>query len=493
MEVAKRIGLQPVGWIFTDLVAQNSSGNGVVKHFRGTVDTFFLSAEECITAAHLQNLHPNICRLSPDGCFGSKFTTVVVTGDASNHIHFEAYQVSNQAMALVKDNILVPTYDAPELGYVKETTKEQFVPEVFYANYDLLPLPASEFKKLLLMCTSDVQFQFNNTIYRQIDGVAMGSPLGPILADIFMGYLENMLLKQTISETTEYSIYVDDTFIVCNNKQHEIRMLKHFNNAHPNIQFTMEHEQNDMFHFLDVAIKRRRDGTVQRSLYRKSTWNGIYLNFNSFCPLSYKKALVKTLFYRAERICTTDKLEEELVKVEKCLRDNFYPQKFIDEYKKRKENNIEVITVNKKPISININFKGDEVANTINRRLNTALARTYPAAKLQILYKTTCSITQSKVDKHPFHTKDKYGNRVTRVARPLPVEFLLTNMPTAFPIEPFYTMAKFPDDFPTDFQFPIENRECLGQIQVSLIYIYMHAIIVFAFLDNDSLTYQMKL
>lgn len=96
-------------------------------------DTFFLSAEECVTAAHLQNLHPNICRLSPDGCFGSKFTTVVVTGDASNHIHFEAYQVSNQAMALVKDNILVPTYDAPELGYVKETTKEQFVPEVFYA------------------------------------------------------------------------------------------------------------------------------------------------------------------------------------------------------------------------------------------------------------------------------------------------------------------------------------------------------------------------
>lgn len=37
MEVAKRIGLQPVGWIFTDLVAQNSNGNGVVKHFRGTV------------------------------------------------------------------------------------------------------------------------------------------------------------------------------------------------------------------------------------------------------------------------------------------------------------------------------------------------------------------------------------------------------------------------------------------------------------------------
>ncbi|CAH8484591.1 unnamed protein product [Schistosoma mattheei] len=230
----------------------------------------------------------------------------------------------------------------------------------------------------------------------------MGSPLGPIMADIFMGYLENTILKQAINETTEYSRYVDDTFIICNNKQHAIRLLKLFNNAHTNIHFTMEHEQNDMFHFLDVAIKRRRDGTVQRSIYRKSNWNGLYLNFNSFCPISYKKALVKTLFYRAEKICTTDKLEEELMNVEKCLKENFYPQKFIDKYKRPKEKKTEITMVNKKPVYINLNFKGDDVAQIINKRLNTAITRTYPAAKLLILYKTTCSITQSKIDKQPF-------------------------------------------------------------------------------------------
>ncbi|KAG5455277.1 Nuclear protein localization protein 4 [Clonorchis sinensis] len=135
-EVTKRLGLQPVGWIFTDLVAEDQPGKGAVKHYRGTMDTFFLSAEECVTAACLQNLYPNKCRYSSDGCFGSKFVTVVVTGDASNDIHFEAYQVSNQAMALVRDNILVPTYDAPEFGYIRETTKDQFVPEVFYTLTD---------------------------------------------------------------------------------------------------------------------------------------------------------------------------------------------------------------------------------------------------------------------------------------------------------------------------------------------------------------------
>lgn len=43
-------------------------------------DTYYLSAEECITAGHFQNQQPNICRLSPDGHFGSKFVTVVATG-----------------------------------------------------------------------------------------------------------------------------------------------------------------------------------------------------------------------------------------------------------------------------------------------------------------------------------------------------------------------------------------------------------------------------
>ena len=54
------------------------------------------------------------------------------SGDSTNQIHTEAYQVSNQCMALVQDDCLVPTRDAPELGYVRESTSEQYVPDVFY-------------------------------------------------------------------------------------------------------------------------------------------------------------------------------------------------------------------------------------------------------------------------------------------------------------------------------------------------------------------------
>ncbi|KAK3586114.1 hypothetical protein CHS0354_033236 [Potamilus streckersoni] len=133
--VAEQLGIRPIGWIFTDLVAEDLK-LGTVKNFRGNIDSHFLSAEECIMAADFQNKYTNPCKLSSDGHFGSKFVTVIVTGDSSNQIHFEGYQVTNQCMALVRDDCLIPTKDAPELGYIKESSNEQYVPDVFYKYTD---------------------------------------------------------------------------------------------------------------------------------------------------------------------------------------------------------------------------------------------------------------------------------------------------------------------------------------------------------------------
>nr|XP_023672755.1 nuclear protein localization protein 4 homolog [Paramormyrops kingsleyae] len=133
-EIAAKLGLCKVGWIFTDLLSEDTR-IGTVRYSRNK-DSHFLSAEECITAGHFQNKHPNPCRLSPDGHFGSKFVTVVATGGPDNQVHFEGYQVSNQCMALVRDECLLPCRDAPELGYAKESSTEQYVPDVFYKDKD---------------------------------------------------------------------------------------------------------------------------------------------------------------------------------------------------------------------------------------------------------------------------------------------------------------------------------------------------------------------
>ena len=54
-------------------------------------------------------------------------------------------------------------------------------------------IPKHVFIELMKTATTSVEFSFNNIMYRQIDGVAMGSPLGPTLANIFVGYYESKL------------------------------------------------------------------------------------------------------------------------------------------------------------------------------------------------------------------------------------------------------------------------------------------------------------
>ncbi|KAK5641222.1 hypothetical protein RI129_009769 [Pyrocoelia pectoralis] len=133
-QIGLALGLRRVGWIFTDLVAEDVQ-KGTVKHTRNAT-TYFLSAQECIMAGYYQNLHPNPCKFASSGIYGSKFVTVCVTGDKSFQVHMEGYQVSNQCMALVKDNCLIPTKDAPELGYVRESSEKQYVPDVYYKEKD---------------------------------------------------------------------------------------------------------------------------------------------------------------------------------------------------------------------------------------------------------------------------------------------------------------------------------------------------------------------
>ena len=52
------------------------------------------------------------------------------------------------------------------------------------------------FRKLLELAVADTHFIFNGNVYKQIDGMAMGSPLGPTFANIFMCFLESLILDQ---------------------------------------------------------------------------------------------------------------------------------------------------------------------------------------------------------------------------------------------------------------------------------------------------------
>ena len=120
-----------------------------------------------------------------------------------------------------------------------------------------------EMKKLLTICTKKfhfsyvqyVHFSFNNNICTQIDGVAMGSPLGPVLANIFMVELESVLFPKLNDHVKKWRRFVDDTFVY--NKRGSIEyVLSMINSFHDNIKSTYEQENNNRLPFLDVLFIR---------------------------------------------------------------------------------------------------------------------------------------------------------------------------------------------------------------------------------------------
>ena len=83
-------------------------------------------------------------------------------------------------------------------------------------------------------------------MYDQIDGVAMGSPLAPVLANLFLGHHENIWLsKYQGSSFHFYQRYVDDTFCLYNTEQDGLLFFDFLNSQHTKIKFTMEKESNN--------------------------------------------------------------------------------------------------------------------------------------------------------------------------------------------------------------------------------------------------------
>ena len=156
----------------------------------------------------------------------------------------------------------------------------------------------------------------------------MGSPLGLALANIFVGYYEEKLFSQMQKPPT-YFRYVDDTFAIFDHKAEADEFLTKLNCLHPSLRFTFEKEKGKCLPFLDVYIERTDIG-FETSVYRKLTFTGQYLHWESFSPLKRKISLIATLVQRVLMICTKCRLNGEVEQIKKILLDNGYPKNVIN-------------------------------------------------------------------------------------------------------------------------------------------------------------------
>ena len=172
-------------------------------------------------------------------------------------------------------------------------------------------------KMLLEVCTKELHFSFNEKMYKQINGVVMGNPLGPVIANIFMVELENKEVPAMSSILTNWYRYVDDTIAFV--KEDQINnVLNLLNNHHKDIKFTHEIEENGKIPFLDVLLQRKENNKLRLSVYRKKTCSNLYIHWKSFAPTSWKIGTLEGIIRRAYVICSDENdLESELCFISK--------------------------------------------------------------------------------------------------------------------------------------------------------------------------------
>ena len=172
-------------------------------------------------------------------------------------------------------------------------------------------------------------FEFNQELYQQVIGTAMGTRPAPPYANIFMANKIDNKIKEVaskINDNEEDSIkilkrFLDDIFMIYVGSTKNLHnLLKEINKIHPNINLTMSHtsniseqisskcecEERDSIPFLDVSCKIV-EGKIVTDLFRKECDRNQYLLTSSCHPVQCTKNMPFSLALRIVRICSENK------------------------------------------------------------------------------------------------------------------------------------------------------------------------------------------
>ena len=273
-------------------------------------------------------------------------------------------------------------------------------------------LTKSSFYKLLKITMFESFFIFDGKFFEQCDGVAMCSPLGPTLANVFMCHFENIWLENCPShfKPIVHRRFVDDTFLLFRSKDHVEKFRNYLNKQHKNIKFTSEIEENGSLSFLDVKISRENNKFVT-SVYRKPTFTGVFINFESFVPDIYKRGLIETLLHRSFRLCPNyENFHREIETLKSILKHNTYPHNLVNHCIKKFLNKLFVqrglnFMVPKRELICVLPYLGKALLD-LRTRLRRTIERNLPFCKLKIIFRSKCRLNTL------FHFKDSLEKEI---------------------------------------------------------------------------------
>ncbi|XP_068675512.1 uncharacterized protein [Montipora foliosa] len=165
----------------------------------------------------------------------------------------------------VNEHEILVSYDVPSLftNVPVDETIESIAERAFQNNWfneeHSLNITKSDLIELLRITTKHKIFQFEGNLYHQVDGVAMGSPLGP-----------SWQTPSCVISRKNWKQNVDDTLSVMSDVETTSELLTTMNNSHLSIDFTMELEENGRLPFLGMEVMKN-GCQLDTKLYKKPT------------------------------------------------------------------------------------------------------------------------------------------------------------------------------------------------------------------------------
>ena len=218
---------------------------------------------------------------------------------------------------------------------------------------------------------------FNGEIYQQTNGAAMGSPMIPPYANIFMYQLEKNIVHKykNSGKLLLYKRFIDDVFII--SKDSNVTELQNeLNSLHPAIKLTWSPVAKHC-NFLDLNISIK-NGKLHTNVYQKQLNTYAYLPFHSYHTTAQKRGFIKGEAVRYARICTSEADFKLMVKLFTLrLQRRGYPLSFIQrslgqvQHKDRHKYTVTTKTTNRKTIPLL--FKTEYNPIVSHKNVRTAL------------------------------------------------------------------------------------------------------------------------
>ena len=180
-------------------------------------------------------------------------------------------------------------------------------------------------------------------------------------------------------------------------RDHADQFRAYLSSKHPNIKFSIEKEEDGRLPFLDINIFREND-KFATNVYRKKTFSGVYTNFKSFIPETYKIGLIKSLLFRCFSLCSDFiKFHHEIDKLKSILYKNSYPRDLVDKCIKELLDKIlapkpVVSTVPKNNLVIALPYL-DKSSLQIRTRINCIMKNKLPYCNIRIVFQAKSEIS----------------------------------------------------------------------------------------------------